>query len=388
MTKCVNAYMNLSVQSDGRIKPCCMSRKVFISDNKDQTVETTEIKNFWNSKDRQHFIKRLDEGERVSECFSCWVEEDSGKKSKRVRDNERWGIDNYNNLSQPAVLDISMDNLCNLKCRICGPQSSSQWVAEEAKRLGDKVPKYFKVANQWEELKQFVHTIQHIDVSGGEPFYIDSHWQFLQYLADNNLSSNISLHYNTNGTIFPTQHIDLLNKFKSVDIQISTDGIEKKFEYMRHPADWNEHVTNIELFKQQPWTLSMCFSLSVFNVNDVFETYEFYRSKGLNFYLNIVHGDHSVQIMPRSIRDQIVRKLESSTSRVDQRDWDEQKSMIINYLNSQFDLSWKWQSFWQSTYMRDQIRSQDYREVFPDTWKLVEPWLASTKIRVYNINNV
>lgn len=380
--------MNLSVQSNGHIKPCCKSRKVFVSDRKDQTVETAEIKDFWNSKDRQSFIKRLDEGERVAECFSCWTEEDAGKRSKRVRDNEQWGLENYNNLSDPAVLDISMDNLCNLKCRICGPQQSSQWAAEEAKRLGDKLPKYFKVGNQWQELKNFVHTIKHIDVSGGEPFYIDSHWQLLQYLVDNNLSSDISLHYNTNGTIFPSQHVDLLNKFKSITVQISSDGIEKKFEYLRHPANWEEHVANLELFKQQPWTVGICFSLSIFNVNDVFETYEFYRSKGFSFYLNTVHGDHSIQIMPRDIRNQIARKTEISSSKVDQRDWDEQKSMIVNLLNSSFDLSWKWQSFWQSTHLRDQIRSQDYREVFPDTWRMVEPWLASTKIRVYNINNV
>jgi len=388
MTRCVNAYMNLSVHPNGIVKPCCMSRKIFITDNKSQTLETAKISEFWSSKDRQHFIQRLDQGESVSECSSCWNEEKAGKQSKRIRDNERWGIDNFSPNSLPVVLDVSMDNLCNLRCRICGPENSSQWAAEEAKRLGDKMPKLFKVSSQWQELYEFSDSIQHIDFSGGEPFYIDSHWLLLEQLVSQGRSQDISLHYNTNGTIFPSQYIDLLNKFKSVDIQVSTDGLEQKFEYLRHPADWNEHISNLDLFKQQSWKLGVCFSLSVFNINDVFETYEFYKSKNISFYLNIVHGDHSVQIIPRDIRNQLIRKLESQTSKTDQKDWEEQRSVIIGYLNSPYDLSWKWQTFWQATYLRDQIREQNYPEIFPDTWKMVEPWLASTRIRVYNINNV
>lgn len=388
MTQCVNAYMNLSVHPNGIVKPCCMSRKNFITDNKNQTLESAKIMEFWQGRDRQNFIQRLEQGELVSECSSCWIEEKAGKQSKRLRDNQRWGLDNFNSQSQPTVLDISMDNLCNLRCRICGPENSSQWVAEESKRLGDKMPKMFKVSSQWHELIDFSDSIQHIDFSGGEPFYIDGHWQLLKELVSKGRSRDISLHYNTNGTIFPTEHVDLLNQFKSVDIQISTDGIERKFEYMRHPAVWAEHINNIEQFKNQPWRLGVCFSLSVFNINDVFETYEFYKSLGLSFYLNIVHGQHSVQIIPRDLRNQLVRKIEACHSKQDQKDWEEQRSVIIGYLNSPFDLSWKWQSFWLSTYQRDQLRQQDYTEVFPDMWKMVEPWLASTRIRVYNINNV
>jgi len=365
-----------------------MSRKIFVTDDKKQSLESAKIKDFWQSKDRQSFIQRLEQGEQLSECSSCWAEERAGKKSKRLRDNELWGENNFDASSQPVVLDISMDNLCNLRCRICGPENSSQWQAEESKRLGDKMPKMFKVKDQWQELIDFSKSVQHIDFSGGEPFYIDNHWKLLKHLVENGRSRSISLHYNTNGTIFPKENIELLNQFKSVDIQISTDGIDKKFEYLRHPAVWDEHVSNIEEFKKQNWKIGVCFSLSVFNVNDVFETYEFYRSKGLSFYLNIVHGDHSVQIMPRDLRNQIIRKLESCHSRVDQKDWDENKSVIVGYLNSPFDLSWKWQTFWQATYNRDQLRQQNYTEVFPETWKMVEPWLASTRIRVYNINNV
>ena len=40
---------------------------------------------------------------------------------------------------KPFFYDIQLGNLCNLKCRICGPQCSSTWTSDHQKlmKLGD-----------------------------------------------------------------------------------------------------------------------------------------------------------------------------------------------------------------------------------------------------------
>jgi MoaA/NifB/PqqE/SkfB family radical SAM enzyme len=119
---CVNAYMNLNVHPRGWVKPCCMSTKTFKTDAGSTTLDQQSIKDFWYSRDRQKFGRQLEKGRRLPECNFCWQEEAAGKESKRIRDNKLYQDRDLNFTSMPIVLDLSMGNLCNLKCRICSAQ--------------------------------------------------------------------------------------------------------------------------------------------------------------------------------------------------------------------------------------------------------------------------
>ena len=64
------------------------------------------------------------------------------------------------------------------------------------------------------------------------------------------MRKNISIHYNTNGTIRPPKEIfDLWKEFKSCEVMFSIDGIFKKFEYIRSGAVWDEVWENFNHFK-------------------------------------------------------------------------------------------------------------------------------------------
>jgi len=56
------------------------------------------------------------------------------------------------------------------------------------------------------------------------------------------------LHFNTNGSIFPKHLMPWLQKFKQVDISVSIDNIDARFEYERG-GSWQEVEKNIKLFK-------------------------------------------------------------------------------------------------------------------------------------------
>ena len=87
---------------------------------------------------KEEFIeirKSLDSGKRHDACTLCWQEEDSGRKSKRMRDNERyqWELD-VGHLKSPyegvAKVELNLGNTCNLSCRTCQPAISSGWYKE------------------------------------------------------------------------------------------------------------------------------------------------------------------------------------------------------------------------------------------------------------------
>jgi len=78
----------------------------------------------------------------------------------------------------------------------------------------------------WDDIQQHLGTIKQFDFYGGEPFLSKKMWQLLKIAADSGVSKNIALHYNTNGTVWPTRDIESWKDFKSINLSFSIDGIE------------------------------------------------------------------------------------------------------------------------------------------------------------------
>ena len=64
---------------------------------------------------------------------------------------------------------------------------------------------------------------------------IKRHFDILQTLVDKGRAKDISISYNTNGSIYPKDYIDLWKQFKSVQVFFSVDGVGERFNYIRHP---------------------------------------------------------------------------------------------------------------------------------------------------------
>lgn len=390
-TWCVNPYLNLSIHSSGKLKPCCMSRQFYRTEEGD-TVSEVSVIELWNSIDRKKVIEDLSNGVKLQGCDFCWKEEESGKESKRIRDNKMYAHAVVSDNMKPIVVDISLGNLCNLKCRICSPSQSSQWIVEEAAlKFSDNKAKYYandyfkKMKNSfsddndlfWKDIISLLSDAEKIDIAGGEPFYIKKQWELVQKLTELGISKNQHIHYNTNGTIFPDEHIEHLNKFKIVDIQISSDGIDKKFEYMRHPASWEEVEKNIDKFlaiknSNPNWMIGICISVSAFNVYNFFETYEHYAQKGLLIYVNVVHDHRSVKIIPKALKDKIIDKLKSEESKFLPRQWEKDRNMVCNYLENSVSFDNDWINFLKEISMRDSYRKEKFEEIFHDYSNLIK----------------
>jgi organic radical activating enzyme len=293
-----------------------------------------------NSKYMQQLRQDFLAGEQPQTCRRCWQEERAGRTSKRMHTLDRlkhmgispeWTAD-----AKPLMfLDLKLGNICNLKCRICGSWSSSQFAAEEI-RYNKKEETRGGFAYQmlkegawpresqefWKDLDQHLDDVRYIEFTGGEPFMIREHFQLLQKLVDTGRAANIEIHYNTNGTQYPEEAEAIWQHFRQVEIAISIDDVEQRFEYQRSNAVWSEVVANVELFRQlrkrcPNITLQACCTINVFNVYYLETVAHWIDQQGFDFvYWNMMHDAYyfSISTLPGTAKTVIAQRLRNSNA--------------------------------------------------------------------------
>ena len=204
-------------------------------------------------------------------------------------------------------VDFKLGNICNLKCRICGSWSSSSYATEEVQQFPTSLRKQsfpYKMIEQgrwpreqqsfWEEMSANVDNIRYLEFTGGEPFMIKEHFNFLETLIEKGVAGNIEIHYNTNGTMFPdAKHI--WKEFKLVEIAFSIDDVDQRFEYQRKNAHWSEVNANISKFKELKQelgniVLQCCSTVNVFNVLYLEKLSHWIDEQDFDFvYWNMLH---------------------------------------------------------------------------------------------------
>jgi len=162
--------------------------------------------------------------------------------------------DNVQNLH---MLDLKLGNTCNLSCRICNGYSSIK-VAEQQlshQRITHQQFVKLKESVSWADSEQFEEqllsiskNLTHLDLYGGEPLMSKMHFNFLQAVINLGVAGNISLDYNTNGTVYSNKFFDYWKHFKEVKLSFSIDNIGKRFELERNGASWDTVCENIARF--------------------------------------------------------------------------------------------------------------------------------------------
>lgn len=334
---CVNAEHGFCTKPTGDIIPCCISMEKTLNDQGEPAVLNKDLPmDVWRGQYLTDLRQALKNGQYHPNCQQCWGEEAAGLDSKRLRDNRRWAqlVDEPMG-DYPKLLDLSLGNTCNLACRSCNPSASSRWYKEAQrssinqrkaipddriyfKKLNDQISaSYDDQAPIWDFLHSTIPDVLHIDFYGGEPMLVKRHWEMLSEVPLEK-AKNISLHFNTNGTQWDEDYVDVLKRFKAVIIDISIDGTEDMFEYMRWPAKWDEVNENIKKFKQlseqhPQISIGICITLSILNTWRLPETLDYANSIGVSCYLNLLHGPihYNLQTLHPKARDVLLERLET-----------------------------------------------------------------------------
>ena len=313
-TFCILPWVSVETSPIGTLRPCCLAEDEIVDTNdrkfdiKQDTIDSARTSEYMNNL-RREFLN----GNKPETCKKCWAVEDSGGKSKREYTLERlehMGIsDEWTQDAKPLMfIDFKLGNICNLKCRICGSWSSSSYATEELQEFPKSLQKSsfpYKMIEQgrwpresesfWQEMSDNVDNIRYLEFTGGEPFMIQEHFDFLQTLVDKGVASNIEIHYNTNGTQYPEKNLDIWRHFKLVEVAFSIDDVEERFEYQRKNAKWEEVNENIQKFKRLKQefgniTLQCCSTVNVFNVFYLEELGRWIDRQDFDFvYWNMLH---------------------------------------------------------------------------------------------------
>jgi len=151
----------------------------------------------------------------------------------------------------------------------------------------------------WQHMRDHASTIGVIEFVGGEPFMMsqDEQSSLFKFLVDNGHASHIRLKYNTNGTRLPTEQLEYWPHFKAVEINVSVDGTDSRFEYLRFPAQWNEVKSNIEFYQTLPnLDLGIMLTLSVLNIGYVDDVLEFCNAHNLKYFVNMLETPHVLNL--------------------------------------------------------------------------------------------
>jgi MoaA/NifB/PqqE/SkfB family radical SAM enzyme len=383
-TYCVLPFIHMAISGRGHVKPCCVAQpELERSDGQPYSVARESVQEIWHSPEMQNLRAALLRGEKPSMCRRCWGEEELGIESKRQRDNKAWShhAQRTEATETPVWFDLKLGNLCNLKCRICHPDSSSKLAREafemsngfdltdqlEAKRWAEDSDSSF-----WQSMDRALSVIEHFDIYGGEPFLIPRHFELLRRSVELGFSRRQSLHYNTNATIYPEKAVEeIWPHFRAVDVMFSIDGVERAFEYQRSGAKWSDVEANVRRFKRAKYLyLSVCFTLNAMNVLEYPRLFAWAEDMGIRLWVNYLHEPHyyNVQIFSDEAKRTIENHLR--TQRLGRKYRTEIES-ILKFMWTKSGSPSSRQGMRAITANFDRYRGENFTQVFPQISELL-----------------
>ena len=201
-------------------------------------------------------------------CSTCLLRELNGLQSQRNNwIDDRAHIyptgtyENANKLTGNKILhlNLNLSNICNFKCRMCGPTYSNAWIPDHNFLAENKLPHLY--INDYDKLKQIINfdnffekygssldNLKSIWVTGGEPFMDDRLIDFVNTLSNYCDISKLDINITTNGSKIDLNKLSAFEKVGRVGYNLSIDAVGPLFEYMRSAGvfSWNELETLIK----------------------------------------------------------------------------------------------------------------------------------------------
>ena len=379
-TSCIAPFINLTVDPEHNTSPC-----PYLGGGAWKFKKELNFKQIWNSKQFEHLRQSHLKGEKNPICQRCWNEESVGKTSARQRFLDTYqnqidqivrNIQNENYKRGPTILTMKNGNICNLRCRTCGPKDSSVWIPE-AQSYVKKFPKnleltwfeYETVKKNWnskqmQDFQSFNQNITRVEHFGGEPLYNPKVFEHAKMLVEQGFAKNIVLYFNTNGMQIPTDKmLSLFKHFKQIEINVSIDGIEKHFEYIRHPAKWPKLLETINWLKEFEKNNNLIWgivttvgNLNIFYLDSILK--EFNNWNKTNVFLNILENPfyYCIKNLPTLTKKKITEKYSHLDKLLG----------VVNFMNSEppDPVAWKMFLFW--TKQMDTYRKEEFRFTFPE----------------------
>jgi molybdenum cofactor biosynthesis enzyme MoaA len=407
----MHPFTGLATREDGAIQVCCRSHPVGF-------IQNDSLENIWNNDTMCRIRKQVLNHEQPSECAPCFNLEAQGVESLRQRHitgtipEARINLypnaldalrEDYSMPFEIATMEIKLNNLCNLKCRMCHPMDSTSWndwteveefYAKEnnfmVKSIKDLnlvnkpyLDKFDDSSNWWNSFEKLLPYFRRVEFAGGEPLMDPQHYRILDMLKP--YGHQIELKYATNGTTLGISKgrtiYEYWPHFKSIAVNISLDGIGPVYEYIRGNSNWSQVVENIKEIQKIPNVTRIvgAVAVQVSNVLILDKMIEYFLDDlGIVFYTNMVSYPNvlSAQVLPGTLKNTAITRLLNVQDRMSDFKLVQQHPMllkitrgqiqsIVNYLKAN-DQHNKWHDCIEFNRRLDVTRNQSFFDITPE----------------------
>ena len=402
----MHPFTGLATREDGAICACCRSHPVGF-------IQKDTLENIWNNDTMQRIRRQVLNNERPAECEPCFSLEDQGVESLRQRHIAgkipEARINLYPNTPLLEVMpfeiptmELKLNNLCNLKCRMCHPMDSTAWndwsavkdfyksednimyaiVEEHDLERRPFLDKFQDSPEWWASLEKLLPYFRRVEFAGGEPLMDPQHYRILDMLKpygdqiEIKYATNLSMLGKSNRTVW-----EYWPKFKSVAVNVSIDGIGKSYEYVRGNASWAELINNIKQIQTIPNISRIvgAVTVQVSNVLILDKIIEYFLDDlGIIFHTHRVEYPKvlSAQVLPRELQALAITKLRAVEHRLEEFKMVKKHPELLSYTRGQIqdninylmsrDQSDKWQDCISFNQALDSTRNQSFFDVTPE----------------------
>lgn len=348
-TLCAYPFRTFELGPHGRYRFCCKWDQLGMNkqgSNQYVSVSNGKIQEGWNHPELNAIRRDMLEGKKVSGCWQCYNEEKSSDASLRQQESH-WWADQYpedfasainefettGRIDKPWQMDLRLSTLCNLMCRMCTPDISTNLAKETGKII--KVNSDFSTVTTYEpeyekeidfglnkkfmeDLQNNMQGVRKLFFLGGEPSVMRSIPILLQYCIDKDIAKNIEVQFSTNLTNPANKCIEKLSHFKSVQLTFSIDGFEKVNDYIRYPSKWDVVKKNLKTMLKLPKPFHFVTSPvpQVYNILNWYELMEFWQT--VNVWNDVLvapchledPGFLKINNLPEALRPMAIDRLE------------------------------------------------------------------------------
>ncbi|MDP7195350.1 MAG: twitch domain-containing radical SAM protein, partial [SAR202 cluster bacterium] len=265
------------IYTNGDVRPCVNSNEPIGNINQENLDDILR-----KSKVLQRMKKNMLMDMPDTNCVLCHhrtiEEEDFGylrdDYNSRLVKNKDIDYDDIENFDLRTI-DLHWSNICNLRCIMCNPGQSSL-IAKDQKTFVTPVnaKSIEKIISM---VKENQDKMKEIYLSGGEPFYIPHNVKLLEELSNKNvpIRINTNMHWKINNRL-----LALLKTFKNVQLTISADALNKRFNYIRNGADWEVFKYNLDYIQDEThFDIRINTIFSIINADSICNTIDFFYNK-------------------------------------------------------------------------------------------------------------
>jgi len=289
---CKAPWVSVSYMPGGKFAPCCQwAGDLF--DTQEHMID--------------HVGGAFLRGEIPKECSSCPPGPDRSWRSTF----EPYHTDYQTSSIQ--FLDFRNNNLCNLKCRSCGPLFSTSWSSEAGR----------EIINDYDST-----TLDNIDLSqckmvyfaGGEPLMNPQHYEVLKRLIAQRARPILMYSSNFTVTGYKDQKVaDLWQHFDDIRLHASIDAVGKYAEIVRSGTDWStvednlawaQKLSNVEL-KIAP----VISAINIWWIKDLLDYFDWVEPANFQPVLANADGIWGIGCIPTKYREPLIAALDQSKFR-------------------------------------------------------------------------